>query len=149
MHVTNRTHRTRRSLLTLGLAATLALGLVACGDDDDDAAPAATTAPAAATTAAAAATTTGGNGAAGTPTEATEVIKQVSFTVKEVDVAVGGSVVFDNQDGQAHTATADDGSFDTGHIDGGTKKSVTFAKAGTFAFHCSIHPSMKATVVVS
>lgn len=79
---------------------------------------------------------------------ATEVIKDVKFVNDEVKVKAGGQVVFDNQDTQPHTATADGGSFDTDSIDSGTKKSVTFANAGTFTFHCSFHPFMKATVVV-
>jgi plastocyanin len=145
----------RRPLFVLGLVIALAVALVACGDDDDDAAaPAATTAAGAATntTAAAAgggasATTAGGGAAAGAQT--TEVIKNLSFTTTEVHVAVGGTVVFDNQDSTTHTATADDGSFDTGHIDAGKQKSVSFPKAGSFAFHCSIHPFMKATLVVA
>ncbi len=132
----------RRPLFVLGLVIVLALALVACGDDDDDSA--ATAASTATTTAAGGATTAAGGGA-----QVTEVIKNVSFTTKEVDVAVGGTVVFDNQDTQAHTATADQGSFDTGRIEAGTKKTVSFATAGTFAFHCSIHPTMKATVVVA
>ncbi|HET7472644.1 MAG TPA: hypothetical protein VFJ71_05935, partial [Candidatus Limnocylindrales bacterium] len=47
-----------------------------------------------------------------------------------------------------HTATANDGSFDTGTITSSTAKSVTFSTAGTFAYHCKIHPAMAATVVV-
>ena len=73
----------------------------------------------------------------------------MSFTAKEVRVTVGGSVVFDNQDTQAHTATTDDDTFDTEIIAAGEKQSVTFAEAGTFAYHCSFHPFMKAQVVVS
>jgi plastocyanin len=147
-----------RSLIVAGLAAVLAMGLVGCGDDDDDsAAPAATTAAAggAATTAGGAAATTSAGGAATTAAaggggaETTEVIKSLSFTTSEVKVAVGGSVVFDNQDNTAHTATADDGSFDTGQISAGSKKTVEFAKAGSVPFHCTIHPFMKATVVIA
>ncbi|MEO8695841.1 MAG: cupredoxin domain-containing protein [Acidimicrobiales bacterium] len=85
---------------------------------------------------------------AGTSMTATEVIKDVQFVNTEVRVKAGGQVVFDNQDTQPHTATADGGSFDTDSIAAATKKSVTFATAGTFTFHCSFHPFMKATVVV-
>jgi len=140
----------RRPLFVLGLVIALALALVACGDDDDDsgaAATAATSATTAATTAGGASATTAAGAAAGAPV--TEVIKNLAFTTMDVHVAVGGTVVFDNQDSTTHTATADDGSFDTGHIDGGSQKQVSFPKAGTFAFHCSIHPFMKAQVVVA
>jgi plastocyanin len=138
--------------LLVGLMAVgLLVILAACGgDDDDSAAPPATAAPAATSASSAAGTaTTAGASTGAAAGGSTEVIKQVSFTVKEVHVAVGGTVVFDNQDTQAHTATADDGSFDTGSIAAGSQKTVTFPKAGTFAFHCSFHPFMKATVVVA
>jgi plastocyanin len=73
-----------------------------------------------------------------------------SFKFKPVAVAVrkGGQVKWTNSDAAAHTATADDRSFDTQTIDKGKAATVTFAKAGSFAYHCDFHPFMKATVVV-
>jgi plastocyanin len=71
-----------------------------------------------------------------------------SFSPKSVTINVGDTVTWDNSDAQHHTATADDGSFDTGPISSGTPKSVKFSTAGTFAYHCSIHPTMTATLVV-
>jgi plastocyanin len=71
-----------------------------------------------------------------------------AFSPGSVTVSVGDTVTWSNADAQNHTATADDASFDTGTIAGGTSKSVTFATAGTFGYHCKIHPSMTATVVV-
>jgi plastocyanin len=73
-----------------------------------------------------------------------------SFKYKPVTVAVrkGGRVRWTNSDSAAHTATADDRSFDTQTIDKGAARMVTFTTAGTFAYHCDFHPFMKATVVV-
>jgi plastocyanin len=71
-----------------------------------------------------------------------------AFSPQSVTVAVGDTVTWTNADAQNHTATADDASFDTGTIAGGTSKSVTFAAAGTFGYHCKIHPTMTATIVV-
>jgi plastocyanin len=71
-----------------------------------------------------------------------------SFSPKELTINVGDNVTWTNSDAQSHTATADDGSFDTGPIPNGTPASVTFSKAGTFAYHCNIHPAMTATLVV-
>jgi plastocyanin len=51
-------------------------------------------------------------------------------------------------DSVPHTATADDGSFDTGPLEEGKLKSETFKRAGTFTYHCAIHPSMHGTVEV-
>ena len=45
--------------------------------------------------------------------------------------------------------TADDGSFDTGQIAPGASATVTLDTAGSFAYHCEIHPSMTATITVT
>jgi plastocyanin len=71
-----------------------------------------------------------------------------AFSPQSITVAVGDTVTWSNADAQNHTATADDASFDTGAIAGGTSKSVTFETAGTFGYHCKIHPAMTATIVV-
>jgi plastocyanin len=73
-----------------------------------------------------------------------------SFKYKPVTIVVkkGGRVRWTNSDSAAHTATADDRSFDTQTIDKGAARMVTFTTAGTVAYHCDFHPFMKATVVV-
>jgi plastocyanin len=71
-----------------------------------------------------------------------------AFAPDHVTVSVGDTVTWTNNDGVAHTATADDGSFNTGNIGGGGSESVTFDTAGTFAYHCRIHAAMTGTVVV-
>ena len=63
-------------------------------------------------------------------------------------VQVGDTVTWNNTSGVAHTATADGGSFDTGSIADGASGSVTFAAAGTFPYHCTIHPAMVGSIVV-
>jgi plastocyanin len=132
---------TRRA--TAALFAGLALvALGACGDDggssDDDAAT---------TTAAQTDTTTGSTDAS--TDDVVIVIEDVAFTTPDVTVAVGGSVTFDNQDNQPHTATGQgSGAFNTDRIDAGDTATVTFDEAGTFPFICSFHPFMKGTVTV-
>jgi len=71
-----------------------------------------------------------------------------AFSPQSVTVDVGETVTWTNADAQGHTATADDGSFDTGTIAGSASKSVTLASAGTVAYHCKIHPTMTGTIVV-
>jgi plastocyanin len=71
-----------------------------------------------------------------------------AFSPQSITVAVGDTVTWSNADAQNHTATADDASFDTGTIARGTSKSVTVETAGTFGYHCKIHPAMTATIVV-
>jgi plastocyanin len=62
-------------------------------------------------------------------------------------VGVGTSVVFSNRSGTAHTATRR-GSFDTGRIKPGKAVAVRFARKGTFAYHCTLHPFMHGKIVV-
>ena len=56
---------------------------------------------------------------------------------------------FTNKDSVGHTATVDDGSCSTDTISNGTTAALTFTAAGTYPFHCKIHPSMKGTITVS
>jgi plastocyanin len=79
---------------------------------------------------------------------ATVDIRSFKFKPPAIAVKKGGRVKFVNADAAAHTATADDRSFDTQTIDRGKTKMVTFTTAGTFAYHCDFHPFMKGTVVV-
>ncbi len=82
------------------------------------------------------------------PTSNAVVIQGFAFNPSPMTVAKGASVTWTNNDKVTHTATADDGSWDTGNIAPGASKSLTFANAGTFAYHCTVHPMMKATLVV-
>ena len=71
-----------------------------------------------------------------------------AFSPQKVTVSVGDTVTWTNNDATGHTASANDGSFATGTIQSGQSATVTFTKAGTFPYHCAIHPSMTGTVVV-
>ncbi len=75
-------------------------------------------------------------------------ISNFAFGPKTLTVKKGTEVTFANQDSVKHSATADDGSFDTGLLAKGESGSVTFDKAGTFTYHCTPHPNIKATIVV-
>lgn len=90
-------------------------------------------------------------GAAGVALAAEEsvTIAGSAFDPAGLTVNVGDTVTWTNNDGFAHTATADGGAFDTGNIAGGASDSVTFDTAGTFAYHCSIHASMTGTITVA
>ena len=75
-------------------------------------------------------------------------IKSFKYREATITIAVGDSVVWLNQDGARHTATARDGSFTTGTLKKGASGEVLFAEAGTFAYVCRFHRNMKGTVVV-
>jgi plastocyanin len=63
-------------------------------------------------------------------------------------VRVGDVVEWKNDDFVAHTATADDLSFDTGRIDAGQARRVAMTRKGRFPYFCRYHLAMKATLVV-
>ena len=75
-------------------------------------------------------------------------IKDFDFGPATVTVNVGDTVTWTNQGPTGHSATANDGAFDTGILDAGQSASHTFDTAGTFAYICTPHPFMKGTVVV-
>jgi plastocyanin len=75
-------------------------------------------------------------------------IVEFAYSPDPVRVEAGGKVIWQNMDSAPHTATADDGSFDTGPLEEGKLKSETFKEPGTYAYHCEIHPSMHGTVEV-
>jgi plastocyanin len=75
-------------------------------------------------------------------------ISGFAFSPREITVTVGDTITWTNSDAQAHTATADDGSFDTGTIGNNASGSATFSTAGTFPYHCKIHSSMTGTITV-
>jgi plastocyanin len=74
-------------------------------------------------------------------------IADFKFDPPTINVPVGGSVVWTNNDTQQHTATSS-GNFDAGAIQPGTSVTVEFKTAGSFAYICSFHPFMMGTVVV-
>jgi plastocyanin len=73
-------------------------------------------------------------------------IKDFSFGPAAISVGVGDTVTWLNQGPTDHTATGS--SFDTGTLGKGQSASHTFTTAGTFQYHCSLHPFMKGTVSV-
>ena len=77
-------------------------------------------------------------------------IQGFAFVNSPISVKVGAPIVITNLDNTEHTVTADDGSsFGSDAVRGNKTATLTVSKAGTFTFHCNIHPSMKGTLVVS
>lgn len=75
-------------------------------------------------------------------------IKSFAFMPMRVDVAIGGTVTWKNLDEEPHTVAATGGLFRSKGLDEGDSFSFRFTKPGVYAYVCSIHPQMKATVVV-
>jgi plastocyanin len=125
----------RRLVGPLLLVAAVAIIAAACSGTG----PSAYGAPASTATTTTAAATTATNAAA---------IKGFSFQPEVLKVKVGARVTWTNDDAVAHTVTADTNSFASGNLQPGGSFSFTFTRPGTYAYHCSIHPSMHGSVVV-
>jgi plastocyanin len=82
-------------------------------------------------------------------TATTEVtIDNFSFRPQTVTVAVGTTVTWTNRDDIPHTVVSDNAVFKSKARDTDEKFSYTFDKAGTYPYHCSLHPKMTGQVVV-
>lgn len=138
-------------LSTLALAATLILagcGATSTGPTLGAQSPTATTAPTAATT-----PTSSG------PQEEVTItgggigynVTAFGFDPKQTTVKAGTAVVWTNNSGTTHNITSDAGdpATFTLPVDDGKTVSFTFTKPGTYPYHCSIHPTMKGTIVVT
>src|SRR4051812_8488202 len=89
----------------------------------------------------------GSTGSAGTATAV--VIKDFAFSPATLRVSAGATVAVTNDDGAAHTLTADDGTFDSGRLDGGQRATITIDEPGTYAYHCDIHNYMTGVIDAS
>jgi plastocyanin len=73
-----------------------------------------------------------------------------SYNPNPVEVKVGETVTWINDDSGRHTVTSkDDGVFDSGIMGKGQSFSYTFDKAGEYPYYCTLHPNMVGTVVVT
>jgi len=99
-------------------------------------------------------TTTVSTGTCSTPTSAAGAtivfIRDFAFATPTVRVKAGSSVAWVNCEPTTipHTSTGDGSAWDSGSLAPAASFTRTFATAGTFPYHCAIHPSMKATVIV-
>lgn len=71
-----------------------------------------------------------------------------AFSPATLTVHTGDTVRWINDDDDAHTVTATDGSFDSKGLDTNSSWSHTFTKTGTYKYFCQLHPFMKGTIVV-
>ena len=121
---------TKRTLATS--LAVLALAVAGCGGEDDKSS----------------------SGSAGAPDGAASAvdIKDFKYVPKVVKVAAGDAVTFANADKAKHNAQTDsdaDRAFNSGDLEQGDSKEVTFDEAGTYAYYCIYHRFMTGTVEVS
>jgi len=128
----------RRILATL---AGIALVISACSSSGGASAPAPSAAPAASAAGAACAE------ASGTGTVAAS-IKDFAFEPSAISAKVGDTVTFSNTGAAMHNVTLDAGGCATPNIQPGKADGLQFTVAGSYPFHCTIHPDMKGTITV-
>ena len=135
----------RLPVLAFSLFALLALS--ACASSTGG-----TTAPAAsAPSAAPAASAPAAGGGCSTSSEAAAVtvnIQNFAFDPPVVTAAVGETIGWTNADAAPHTATTDDGACDTGNIAQDATAGLVFDAAGTYTYHCNVHPNMTGTITI-
>jgi plastocyanin len=124
-------HRLPHLIGTTSVLALLALSGLSCNSSDNPTGPG------------------GGGGAADKTITIVGESGASSFSPSPDTVNVGQTVAWHNAAGATHTATANGGAFNTGNIGAGkTSAAITMNTAGSFPYHCSIHPSMTGTLVV-
>jgi plastocyanin len=78
----------------------------------------------------------------------TVTIEGMVFVPATLEVQRGDTIVWVNRDLFPHTATARDRSFESREIAAGASWKHVANSPGRFAYICSLHPTMKATLVV-
>jgi plastocyanin len=142
----------RRSLFA-GFALFAALALAACGGG---ASPAPASQPPASQPDASepAASEPADSGTAGGSCELSTETATVESTIEgfafeqSLTATVGDVVSWTNNDSAPHTVTMDDGSCEAEQFASGESAALKFNAAGTYAFHCEVHPDMKGTIEV-
>ena len=75
-------------------------------------------------------------------------VQEFKFAPAVLNVRVGTTVTWTNHDEETHTVTAAGGTFASAGLESGESFAQTFATPGTYTYFCSLHPYMRATVVV-
>jgi plastocyanin len=76
-------------------------------------------------------------------------IQGMAFSPVTITVAAGTSITWTNKNVVAHTVTSNTGLFDSGSINSSGTYSHIFTTTGSYPYHCTIHPSMTASVIVN
>ncbi|MFI5274558.1 MAG: plastocyanin/azurin family copper-binding protein [Ktedonobacterales bacterium] len=153
MFSTARSFRRLTVVATTGILG-LTLVLAACGGSTASGTSSTGTNPPTATTGAPTATAPAATATTGGGAKAAVAIGGVStyaFSPSSISVKTGTTVTWTNNTQAPHTVTSDGGpaSFNGSLDSNGSTFSFTFTQAGTYTYHCSVHPYMKATIVVT
>jgi plastocyanin len=72
----------------------------------------------------------------------------LTYAPQTVDIAKGGKVTWSFQASLSHSVTSDTGVFDSGVLSPGAMFSFTFANAGSFPYHCTVHGFIQSGTIV-
>jgi plastocyanin len=75
-------------------------------------------------------------------------VKDFAFDPKKIEISLGDTVEWMNQDSFTHSAIADSRSFDTGDIPSGERRTFVPMGKGAWDYHCAWHPNMRGSIVV-
>jgi len=76
-------------------------------------------------------------------------ISNFAFSPSTITIKKGDTIKWTNLDSVRHTVTSDSGNeLNSNLLSNGESYSNTFSQTGTFNYHCTPHPSMKARVIV-
>lgn len=78
----------------------------------------------------------------------TVVIEDFAYSPGNLRLPVGASVTWVNRDSAPHSATGVGGSWDTGLLEKGERATLAFDAPATFEYYCTVHPDMKALLIV-
>jgi plastocyanin len=79
----------------------------------------------------------------------TVTIKDFEFSPSTLQIKVGDTVVWNNTGPSSHTATSQNGMWDTGELRMGESSYFTFTQPGMFSYICQIHPRMRGSITVA
>jgi plastocyanin len=75
-------------------------------------------------------------------------IAKFAFAPATITISAGQSITWTNTDPVDHTTTSDTQVWDSGSLGQNANFTTTFSQPGTYAYHCTIHPFIRGTVVV-
>ncbi len=117
------------SAVIIGLTVVLVMSLLSCSSDDKG---------------------TNNNGGSNPPPANAVNIASFAFSPANKTIKVGDKVTWTNNDNTAHTVTSDDDGFtSSGNLAQGAKYEFTFTVAGSYPYHCALHPAMTGTITVT
>ena len=92
---------------------------------------------------------TGTAGQAAVQGDSSVTIRNYMFQPSDLTISVGSTVTWTNEDSVPHKIVSDTGSeISSGVITTNNVYKHTFSQKGTYAYHCSIHPSMQGIITV-